>query len=298
MTPVSKIKLLAATAALIALAGMPVSALAGSRDGGGLGGAVGGVAGAVSGAVGGVSNAVGGVVGGATDAVGGVVGGATDAVGGVVGGATSGVGGALGSPGIANTQKSTTSKNKALAILKVELLKAKIGVYVLDKKGHLVRVDVKIATRALKANAHAYVLGKNGALVKVSAKVALAGLKAKTKVYVLDQNGMLLGANARAMLGGPNGLKAKIGANAGTSGVNVNLGLSVGGNNGGPGGPGGPGTPGGPGSQTSIAGKISAMSPGERRELKKKCGAVLASPSSYDRDAVLVCRVLAQLTGL
>jgi hypothetical protein len=74
----------------------------GSSDsgGGGLGGAVGGAAGAVGAAVGGAADAVGGAVGGATGAVGGAVGGslggAVSDVGGAVGGAVGGLGGAVG----------------------------------------------------------------------------------------------------------------------------------------------------------------------------------------------------------
>ena len=49
---------------------------------------------------------------------------------------------------------------------------------------------------------------------------------------------------------------------------------------------------------TGIGNEIASLSATERRELKRKCGAVLSNPAAYNRDAVQVCRVLAQLAGL
>jgi hypothetical protein len=169
---------------------------------------------------------------------------------------------------------------------------------VLDRNGNLVRISAKIASHALKAKANVYVLDNKGNLVRINAKVALGDIvKANAKVYVIDQNGNLLRATAKANVGEPNGLKAKVGAKVGTNGVDAKVGLTLGGpNTGNPGG--NPGGPGSPGSSAGIADQLAHMSPEERKELKKKCGGVLASPASYNSDTILVCRVLAQLTGL
>src|SRR5690348_12657376 len=138
MTVITRqIKVLAATASIIMLAGMALPA-----EAGGLGGVVGGVSGAVAGAVG----AVGGVAG---------------AVGGATGGATGALGGA--SPeGQASSDTSSTPNggvpgsthfsDRALVKLKANVLGLKAGVYALDEYGNLVRVRARIGEHFLTTN--------------------------------------------------------------------------------------------------------------------------------------------------
>lgn len=140
-------------------------------------------------------------------------------------------------------------------------------------------------------------------LVKVSAKVALAGLKVKGKVFVLDRHGNLLKGKAFVGLGA---LKVKAAAKVGTKGVGVEVGISLGGNRprtpgnpGNPGNPGDPNNPGNPGTPPGgIGNEIASLSSYERAQLKKRCVSVLSKPASFNRDAVQVCRVLAQLAEL
>jgi hypothetical protein len=325
-----RLKLLAATASIIVLAEIAVPVQAG-----GLTGVVGGVTGTVGGVVGGVT----GTVGGVTGSVGGIAGGTT---GGVVGGVTNG----SASQGLASSDTtsskhgvfgSTPLSHKALLKLKAKVLGIKAGVYVLDSYGNLVRINARIADHILKAKANVYVL-QHGSLVKIYAKAALADLNAKAKIYVLDNHGhvlhgkafvslgnlkakayvkvldkhdKILAANVRVGLGGPVRLKAKAGANVGTSGANVRVSLLLGLNgrhHPGPGGGPGSGTGGDDGdngnngnnggTNAGISREIAALSNSERRELKRKCPAVLSSPASYTADAVRVCRVISQLAGL
>jgi hypothetical protein len=339
-----RLKILAATASIIVLAEIAVPVQAG-----GLTGVVGGVTGTVGGVVGGVTDTTGGVVGGVTGTVGGV----TGSVGGIAGGTTGGVvGGVTNGPasqGLASSDTtsskhgvfgSTPLSHKALLKLKAKVLGIKAGVYVLDSYGNLVRINARIADHILKAKANVYVL-QHGSLVKIYAKAALADLNAKAKIYVLDnhghvlhgkafvslgnlkakayvkvldKHGKILAANVRVGLGGPVRLKAKAGANVGTSGANVRVSLLLGLNgrhHPGPGGGPGSGTGGDDGdngnngnngnnggTNAGISREIAALSNSERRELKRKCPAVLSSPASYTADAVRVCRVISQLAGL
>lgn len=285
-----RLKVLAATASIIVLAGMALPAQAG----GGLGGVVGGVTGAV-----------GGVVGGATSAVGGVVGGVTGTTGGVIGGATNN--GTTGQQ-IAGTDTTSTTKtgilgsplsHKALVTLKANILGIKAGVYVLDHYGHLVRINARTADHILKAKANVYAL-QGGSLVRVNAKAALAGLKVKGKVLVLDKHGDILKGKAFVGLGG---LKAKVGAKVATSGIGVKIAISLGGKKprtpGNPGNPGNPNNPGNPGTPPGgIGAEVASLSASERTRLQKRCVSVMSNPAAYNRDAVTVCRVLAQLAGL
>jgi hypothetical protein len=195
----------------------------------------------------------------------------------------------------------THLSNKALLNLKVHLLGIKAGIYALDRYGNLVRVNAKVLDLA-KVRAHVYVL-HNGNLAKVNAKVALAGLKIKGKVVVIDEHGNLLNGKALIALGG---IKAGAGTKVGLNGAALNVGLSIdgthSGGSGGPGNPGGgngggPGAGNGPGNPGGISHEIASLSPSERRTLKKKCSSVLANPVAYNRDAIQVCRVLAQLAG-
>jgi hypothetical protein len=254
---------------------------------------------------------LGGKVGGM---VGGVVGGVTGTVGGLAGSATNSVSEATSSTGAITGTDSGTSTNtlghnygtvhssKALVTVKLklksDLLKAKAGVYVLGKHGQLVRISAKVAfDHILHAKAKVYVLS-NGNLIRVKTKVALLGIKAKAKVYVLDGHN-LLKAKAIIALGGHHGLKAKVGAKAGLGGATVRIGLTLGGShkpgNGG-------GNPGGDNGGTTVGGNlgtaVAGLSNGERRELMRKCPAVLMSPADYTSDTVRVCRVLSQLSGL
>lgn len=135
--------------------------------------------------------------------------------------------------------------------------------------------------------------------IKAKVKVSVGGingLTGKVGANVLGKNGNLVGAKAKVGLGGPTGLNARASAKVGTGGANVKVGLSLGGP--GTGGPDGPGGPGGPGTSTGIGRELAGLSSFERAQLKKKCASVLASPGAYNRDAVQVCRVLAQLAGL
>jgi hypothetical protein len=283
-----RLKVFTATASLIVLASMAVPS-----QSGGLGGVVGGVTGTAGGVVGGVTGSVGGVVGGATGHTGGMVGGATNS---------------MTSQGLASNDTSPTTKNgilhsnKALVKLRANVLGIKAGVYVLDRYGNLIRINVRAAD-LLKAKANIYVL-RGGSLVKVSAKVALAGLKVKGKVFVIDRHGTLLKGKVFVGLGG---LKAKVGAKVDLKPVSVKVGISLGGKKR-PGTPGTPGTPGNPGNPNDpgnpnnppggIDDGIAALSVHERNQLKKRCISVLSNPAAYNRDAVQVCRVLAQLAGL
>jgi hypothetical protein len=279
-----RLKVLTATASLIVLASMAVPS-----QSGGLGGVVGGVTGAAGGVVGGVTGSVGGVVGGATGHTGGVVGGATNST---------------TSQGLASHDISPTTKNgilhsnKALMKLRANVLGIKAGVYVLDRYGNLIRINVTAAD-LLRAKANIYAL-RGGSLVKVSAKVALAGLKVKGKVFVIDRHGNLLKGKVFVGLGE---LKAKVGAKVDLKPVSVKVGVSLGGNRPRtPGDPGNPGNPNDPGNRNNPPGGIddgiAALSAHERDQLKKRCVSVLSNPAAYNRDAVQVCRVLAQLAGL
>jgi hypothetical protein len=296
VTTAARIRVLVATVSIVVLAGMAMPAQAGNSDGG-LGGLGGGLGGAVGGVVGGVTGAVGGVVGGATGTVGGVVGGVTGGLSNSVGGIT-GTSGSYAGTSQSGTLGSSPLHSKALVKLQLNILNIKAGIYVLDSYGNLIRVNAKIADQLIKAHANVYVLS-HGKLVGINARVALAGLHAKAKVYVLDRHGNLLKSKAVVALGG---LKAKVGAKVGTGGIDLKIGLSIGGKKpGGPGGPGGPGIPGGPGGPGTpggIGNEIAGLSSHERLELKRKCVSVRSSPASYSRDAVQVCRVLAQLAGL
>jgi hypothetical protein len=305
-----RLRVLAATASIIVLAGMTLPGHAGGL--GGVTGAVGGVTGAVSGAVGSATGTVGGAVGSATGSVSGAISGATGSVSGALGGATGGaIGGttsgtsnqSLASTGWTSPTKTGILSNKALIKLKANILGIKAGIYVLDSYGNLVRINARIAEHFLKARANVYVL-HHGSLVKVNAKVVLAGLYAKAKVYVLDKHGQILKGIAFVNLGG---IKAKALAKVGTGGVAVKVGILIGGRkHHGPGGPGepgqppgNPGTPGNTGTPPSgVSNEIASLSDGERKQLKKRCVSVLSNPAAYSGDAVTVCRVLAQLAGI
>lgn len=254
---------------------------------------------------------VGGLVGGLA---GGVAGTAHSLTGGVTGGVANAVSGATSTPGsITGTGHNygTNSYGHSLgsfhggakvvvtAKIKSELLKAKAGVYVLGKHGQLVRISAKLALdNILHAKARVYVLS-HGNLIRVKTKVALLGIKAKAKVYVLD-DGNLIKAKAIIALGGKKGLKAKVGAKAGIVGVNVRIGLSLGGGKHKPGGGGNNGgnNGGGPNVGGSLGTAVAGLSPGEHRQLMRKCPSVLMSPANYTSDTVRVCRVIAQLSGL
>ena len=107
----------------------------------------------------------------------------------------------------------------------------------------------------------------------------------------LDHIRHAYGAKAKAKILGVN---AKARVKAGTSGVKAAVCVGRCGRLGKSGEPGNPGDPTGPGIGSEIAG----LSSEERRELKMKCPSVVANPAAYNRDAVQVCRVLAQLAGL
>lgn len=287
-----RLKVLAATASIIVLAEMTFPAQAG-----GLGGVFGGVTGAVGGVVGGATSAVGGVVGGVAGSTGGIVGGVTGTAGGVIGGTS---GQQVASTGTPSTTTAgvlgSPLSHKALVTLKANILGIKAGVYVLDRYGHLVRINVWTADHILKAKANAYVL-QGGSLVKVNAKAALAGLKVKGKVLVLDRRGDILKGKVFVGLGG---LKAKVGAKVATSGIGVKVAISLGGKKPRtPGNPGNPNNPGNPGTPPGgIGAEVASLSASERTRLQKRCVSVMSNPTAYNRDAVTVCRVLAQLAGL
>jgi hypothetical protein len=319
MTVITRqIKVLAAAASIIVLAGMALPAEAGT-----LGGVVGGVSGAVSGAVGGVTGAVSGAVGGTSGALGGA-----QPDGQASSDTSSSPNGGV--PG------STRLGDRAIVKLKANLLGIKAGVYALDEYGNLVRVKGRIGDRFLTTNANVYVL-RHGSLAKVNANADLAGLDVKAKVYVLDRHGRLLdgkafvrlgglkanvavnslgkkgkllSANAKVRLGHAAALKATAGINAGTSGVDAGVKVSLGvfssgvpGTGGGSGGAGnGNGNSGNSGNiagnDRGISHEIAGLSDSERRQLARKCPSVLSSPANYSADAVRVCRVVGQLAGL
>jgi hypothetical protein len=169
-----------------------------------------------------VGGMVGGVVGGVTSAASGLTSEATGAVSGVTGTASSVTEDSSHTNTLGHTLGTFHGSAKVVVTgkLKLQLLNAKVGVYVLDSHGQLVRVKARIALdHILRAKAKVYVLS-HGALVRVNAKVALAGIRAKAKVYVLDDKS-LLRAKALIALGGTKGLKAKVGAKVGTDAVVV-----------------------------------------------------------------------------
>ena len=308
------LKVLAATASILVMAGMTMPAQAGG----------------LSGVVSGVTNTAGGLIGGAGHTV--------DGVKGEGGWATGSTTGSSSQQQTSSTTSSTTNdrtfgyqhfSKKALVKLKVSVVGIRAGVYVLDSYGNLVRVNTRIADHLVKAKAKVYVL-QHGSLVKVYANARLAGLNAKAKIYVIDKygnilngkafvslgglkakitakalnkNGKRLAANAKIRLGGTAALKAR--ANAGTNGVKVQVALGLGLLNGGS--PGGPGNGNGGnngnnggnnGNNGAIGREIASLSASERRQLMRKCPSVLSSPASYSAEAVRVCRVVGQLAGL
>jgi len=281
-------------AALLTIAGAVSSAKAGDWAGGKGEGVVGGTVGGLSSVAGGLTNGVTGAVNGVTGTVSGVAG--------SLSGASSMTANNFGASTFDHAPYGTfhsPTKVIVVAKLKLELLHAKAGVYVLGKHGELVRVSTKIALEhILRANAKVFVLSK-GNLIRVNARVALLGIKGKAKVYVLDGHD-LLKAKALIAFGGHEGLTTKVGAKVGTSGAVVQIGLSLGnihhpgnGNN-------GSNTGGSNGSTISgtLNSAVAGLSADERGELKRKCPSVLISPASYTRDAVRVCQVLSQLSGL
>ena len=247
-----------------------------------------------------------GGLGAGTRTVGGVADGAKSSVGSITG-ATDGAIGALGSA-TGNTNSTagtfthpgyTSNGHPNLAItakLKFNLLKAKAGVFVLDKRHQLVRINARIAlSHILRAKAKVYVLDPHGNLVRVTGKVALVGIKAKAKIYVLDDHDVLR-AKVIVGAGGKKGLKAKLGTRVGTVGAVVNV--SLGGKHKPSGNGGNDGNSDGSLNDRGVGAAVAALSGGERRELRRKCPSVLATPASYDPDAVRVCRVLVQLSGI
>jgi hypothetical protein len=252
-----------------------------------------------------------GGIGAATQTVGGLADGAKSTVGSITGatdGAVSALGSATGhtdsTAGRTSTHPGYTPhghrKVAITAKLISKLLKVKAGVFVLDKRHQLVRINAGTALdHILRAKVKVYVLDSHGNLVRVAGKVALAGIKAKAKVYVLDDHDVLR-AKVIVAAGGKKGLKAKLGAKVGTVGAVVKVGLSLGGKHKpGTGGNGSNGNGGNGGANDgSVGAAVAGLSAGERGELRRKCPSVLATPASYDPDAVRVCRVLVQLSGL
>lgn len=228
---------------------------------------------------GGLGGAIGGAVGGAVGAVGGVVGGTVGAVGGVVGGVTDGVSGALG--GATGTGSSASSSDDADAAGTAGSSK---------KKGLKAKLKLKYGQKTLvKTNFNVGVLNKKS-LVNAKAKVGVGNLaNAKVGAKALAGDGTLVGAKAKLAVG--QNIKAGVGATVGTNGIGANVNVSLG----------TPGTGGGgkgttSGDRNAIANQIASLSSSERIKLRKKCGAVLASPESYSGDATLLCRVLAELS--
>lgn len=259
--------------------------LLGDKVGGLVGGIAGGVAGTASGLTGGVTSGVTNAVSGATSTP----------------GAITGTGNNYGTNSYGHSLGTFHGGAKVVVTAKIksELLKAKAGVYVLGKHGQLVRINAKIALdHILHAKAKVYVLS-HGSLIRVKTKAALLGIKAKAKVYVLD-DGNLIKAKAIIALGGKKGLTAKVGAKAGKSGVDIRIGLSVGGGKRKPGGGGNNGgnNGGGPNVGGSLGTAVAGLSADEHRQLMRRCPSVLMSPASYTSDTVRVCRVIAQLSGL
>ena len=154
---------------------------------------------------------------------------------------------------------------------------------------------------SLEANAGANVLGGQGNIAGADANLALGSgpvsLEADGGANAGTTGG---GGNANLALGsGPVSLEANGGANAGTtgSGGNANVALSRNGGSGNNNGGSNNGS-GANGTNLGISQEIASLTAGERRSLTRKCPAVLSNPAAYTRDAVRVCRVVAQLAGL
>jgi hypothetical protein len=183
-----------------------------------------------------------------------------------------------------------------------------VGAYALDinvggEKGVSVSVDAKDGL-----DAGASVGGRDG--VNAGASVggrSSGGLGADVSASVGGRDGVnadvgatvggrdLASANAKASVGGDRGLKANVGLNAGTGGVNLGVGLGLGGTT-----TTTPGTPGNPGVNTpgtknpalrrAIVG-YNNMSRPEQIRLARRCVDILGS-GGYDAALTQLCRMI------
>ena len=312
-----RFKVLLTAASILALTGMTIPSQ--SID---LGGAVSGAVGAAGGIAAGVSAGLGG---------GGVS--ATGSGSGSLGTGGSGIqAGATLNAGLTLKQKKTLIlKHKSKG---PKGLNANANAQILGGQGNIAKANAHVAfggSRKLTTNADAnlFVGHKHaGGKVNVFASTGPVVLKGDAGANVLGGEGNIAGADANLALGsgpvsleadgganagttggggnanlalgsGPVSLEANGGANAGTtgSGGNANVALSRNGGSGNNNGGSNNGS-GANGTNLGISQEIASLTAGERRSLTRKCPAVLSNPAAYTRDAVRVCRVVAQLAGL
>lgn len=131
-------------------------------------------------------------------------------------------------------------------------------------------------------------LGAPGGIEAGLGATAKPDAKVKLKVKVGDTAGSK--AKAKVGLSGPAKTKAKVGAKVATKSVGAKVAVPSDGSDGG-------GYDVGS-NDDSIGNELAGLSSYERLRLKRKCVYVLSSPASFNRDAVQVCRVLAQSAGL